>query len=342
MTDPTCSVPSCDRPAPDNAYICPKHTESFERDLGDAPALMGELATTQARQDRTGERGLGRTVRASEPIPFNDSAGHDLRSMQNTFTTWARHVSEERGIELPCPPRPPAGPRCAARCVHTSCALMREADRLADRWPAPGAVAARFLLGHGNVEWIRHRPEAMEIYDELRHAVWSARRAVDSAEPRWYAGQCGAETLTALLLAMAFGGEADRCPTELYARPGASSITCPTCDTVHVAKERQRWLVASAADAQAHAELISRGARALGKKITAAMVRGYAFRGRILERGTDSAGRPLYRFGDVTDTYDLLRRKRAEATLRRAVREAEEIAAAAAEEASASAPGGSA
>jgi hypothetical protein len=31
------------------------------------------------------------------------------------------------------------------------------------------------------------------------------------------------------------------------------------------------------------------------------MIRGYAHRGRILSRGADEIGRPLYRIGDIID-----------------------------------------
>jgi hypothetical protein len=312
LSDPLCALPGCDRPVPDQAYVCPVDAGRLERDLGDVPALAAELVTTWARQARTGERG-GHSRRAAEPLPYDPDASHDLDTLANTVATWARHIAEERGLTgADLEP----GPVCA-RCKHGSCSRL--ADQRARTLPHAGrdpravaTAAARWLLAGRHVEWLRHRPEAPEAWDELRHAIALARRAIDRDQPRWYAGQCGADTIAAQVLAAVFGGPG-RCEAELYARPGATRIVCPDCGTEHDADARQAWLLDSARDVLAHAELIGRAATALGKPITPAMVRGYARPERrlIVERGTDTAGRPLYRVGDVLDQYDRIQAERA-------------------------------
>jgi DNA-directed RNA polymerase subunit RPC12/RpoP len=319
---PLCAVDGCDRPVPDQAYICPEHARWLEGDVGDVPALASELVTTWSRQARTGDRG-GPTRRAAEPpLPYDLGVGRDLATLAGTVASWARHVAEERGLDGT---RLHAGPVCGS-CAHASCAHLvaqRAAvlPRAADDPVAVATVAARWLLAGRHVEWLRHRPEAVEASEELRYAVALARRAIDRAEPRWYAGQCGAVTIATQVVAAVFGCS-DRCQVELYALPGAERIRCPECGSEHLAAERRAWLLESARDVLAHAELIGRAASALGKPITQAMIRGYAARGRIAERGTDVAGRPVYQVGEILDVYDDNQRRRAEAALRRAVVEA--------------------
>lgn len=322
---PLCAVDGCDRPVPDQAYVCPSCASRLEDDLGDVRALVAELDLTRARQDRSGDLGGIGGPRASEPLLYNSDASHDAAAVLNTLTTWVRHIAEERGQSLPHAPRPPArpaGPLCPGiRCRHGSCGRMRAISQLAGRSLSPAAAAARWLLAGGHVEWLRHRPEGPDALDELRHAVSVMRWAVDRGQPRWYAGQCGAETIAVQVVAAVFG-DPPRCQTELYARPGAKVIRCPDCGTAHQTEDRQQWLLDSAREVLAHAELIGRAATALGKPITPSRIRSYAARGRIAERGTDHAGRPLYQVGEVLDVYDDNRRRRAEAVLRKAMVEA--------------------
>lgn len=339
MTAAVCALPGCGRPVPDQAYICPGCGARLERDLGDVPALAAELVTTWARQSRTGDHG-GHSRRAVEPLPYDWAAAHDASTLANAIATWARHVAEQRGLTAADHRRArddlEPGPTCPA-CAHGSCARIagqraqlaalraRLIPEVPDTPQAIAAAAARWLLAGRHVEWLRHRLEGVEAFDELQHAVAVARRAIDRDQPRWYAGQCGADLdapdcpdcgqvhLAERVIAAVFGEpEAARCQAELYARPGAATIRCHECGAAHDTADRQAWLLDSARDVLAHAELIGRAATALGKPITPAMVRGYARPERrlVVARGVDGAGRELYRVGDVLDVYDRIQAER--------------------------------
>ena len=150
-------------------------------------------------------------------------------------------------------------------------------------------VAAGWLRGH--VEWLRHRPEAGEAVDEIAYAVAEARHRVDHHRPdRWYAGPCD-------------------CGRDLYAHPGAATVTCPDCDLTWPVDARREWMLATVADTVATAAEASRALTALGRQVTASMVYNYAARGRIVAVDQDRQGRPLYRIGAVLEAFEQ-RRKR--------------------------------
>jgi hypothetical protein len=255
MTDTLCAV--CGRPVADQAYLCDRDTRMLAVDISEVPGLEPELEVTLTRQDRVGESGGGGvTKRAEEPLPFSAVASEAGYVLTNTLTTWGRHVAEERGV-----PGPQGSPAATE--------------------------AARWFLGH--LEWLRHRPEAAQAYDEITSAVGMVRLVIDRHGSRWYAGPCYAPTA------------AGPCEADLYGRPGATVLRCTECGTDFDAHVRQQWLLEAARDSLAHAELIGRAAPTLGVAITPAMIRGYAFRGRLTHHGHDGAGRPLYRVGDVLD-----------------------------------------
>jgi hypothetical protein len=246
MTDTLCAA--CGRPCPDG-YACSRCAEMTGRDLAAVPGLGVELDVTLTRQDRIGEPGGSGGRRAVEPLPYSTAASAVGWTLTNTVTTWCRHVMEQRGEAVGAPQ------------------------------PGPGAAnAARWLLGH--VEWLRHRPEAAEAFEEIQYAVAQARIVIDQRTPRWYAGPCGAD---------------------LYGLPGAEVIRCRECGTEFDAEARREWLLAAADDTLAHAELIGRAAAALGVEISPADVRWYAASGQIVAHGVSRAGSALYRFGDVLE-----------------------------------------
>jgi hypothetical protein len=142
------------------------------------------------------------------------------------------------------------------------------------------------------LNWLRRHTAAAEAVDEIRSAVILARRTVDRPPARWYAGPCEED----------FQGSP--CTGQLYARPGASEVVCPTCQAIHDVPARREWLRESVKDHLGTAAEISALCRSLlGDLVTAAMIRGYAHRGSIAPHGetVDPRGRtvPLYRLDDV-------------------------------------------
>ena len=231
MTDTLCVV--CGRPVADQAYLCDRETRMLAVDLAEVSGLEPELDVTLSRQDRVGESGGGGvTKRAEEPLPYSAVASEAGYILTNTLTTWARHVAEERGG--PGPGEGPDGPRCATPCQHVSCAAILAA---AEAVRAPAATtAARWLLGPGrHLEWLRHRPEAGEAYDEITSAVGMVRLVIDRHGSRLYAGPCNTP-----------GEDGQVCEADLETRPGARLIRCRTCGAEHDAQHRRDWLLQSA------------------------------------------------------------------------------------------------
>lgn len=246
MTD--CVV--CARPnRVDTAQVCHPCVRRLQASLERAADLAGELETTIARQGRSGDRG-GRVAGAEPPLPVDLGAADSAWAVNNTITTWARHVAEERGLTV----------------TGTD--------------PDPTVLAARWLTGQ--LDWLRHRPEAAEAWDELADACRLLERAVDRAVPRWYAGPCG-------------------CGAELYAAAGADRVHCRTCEVTHDASARKAWLLESARGTLARASLISAALGILGEPVPVGTVWSWASRGRIVARGRDTDGSPMYLVGEVLD-----------------------------------------
>jgi len=133
--------PVCDRPIADTAYVCSTCADQLATDLRDCADLWDESEVTLTRQSRTtggagGDRGLRVTlgpfcrscehpscesavhsqmrarmtgeppISNEEAMPMHYGASEARWAAGNTITTWARHVSEERGIPIPEPPKP--------------------------------------------------------------------------------------------------------------------------------------------------------------------------------------------------------------------------------------------
>lgn len=75
-------------------------------------------------------------------------------------------------------------------------------------------------------------------------------------------------------------------------------VTC-RCGTTWPVEERRTWLLREAEHVLGTATELARALSGLGEHITPSMIRGYAHRRRLANRGTDETGRPLYRLGDV-------------------------------------------
>jgi hypothetical protein len=322
---------------PDSAYVCVTCADSANDALAVVADLITEVQTSIARLARHADRG-GRRVRPDEDttttwssegalrstaLPVNLGARAAYNEAAAAVTAQARTLASERGLVLPgfngygyagppCgvitrpargvryplwnppPAVPPAG-RPTAECHHASCALIRV--RATEH---PVARAARILAAHLN--WLRYRPTADQDLAELETAANTIRRVVDAPPPLWYAGPCWEPT-----------ADGTQCDGELYAFAASGSVRCPLCDVSHPVAERRQWLLEQAVDTLAHAEMLAGALCVLDRKVTSAMIRGYAFRGRIVDHGTDASGRPLYRVGDVLTVLDDIARRKAEA-----------------------------
>lgn len=144
---------------------------------------------------------------------------------------------------------------------------------------------SRWLLRHPH--WIRTHPEAVQLRDEILDAVRRAMRTIDRTPQRSYLGQC-------------------HCGQPLYGHPEQAIAHCRTCDTAWDMAECRAWLLQQMSDQQLTATEMSQALPSwLAKPITPAMIRSWAHRGRIEQRGHRQIGptktAPLYRVGDVLD-----------------------------------------
>jgi len=282
----------CGKPVPDQGYACPGCGDRLARALLQLAELAGEVTVEVAKQARHGARAAAGSP--EPPMPYAPGAADVAWAAGNTVVAWMVHVAERRGVGLPPPAGRPIGPLCPAgwnaapgRCGHGSCDAVRARTR-----QHPIGRAAVWLAGH--VDWLRHRADAPEAFDELHYAAAMVRAAVQGPTDRWYAGPCGEQ----------LPETGEQCAAELYARPGSTVVRCTACGFQHDADARKQWLLDAVEDILAPASMLAAAATSLGRPITAAAIRGYAHRGRLMAKGLDAWARPTYRFGDVLDLID--------------------------------------
>lgn len=251
MTTASCEL--CTEPIIGTAYVCPRCTRPIARRILTAAELYSEMTLVKARQVRYGE--APRLGNGEPAIPVNWDTVIDQGTVHNTMTTWAAHIAGIRGAKLP--------------------GNMSE--------------LIRWIGSPDQITWIRHRPDAEQILDELDYAARIVIRAVDAPREHWYAGPCNE----------------DACTADLYARPDAETIRCHECGVVHDAGDRREWLLDQAEDHLGTATEIARLATAMRTvPVTAAQIRGLAHRGRITPHGVDRLQRATYRVGDVLDAVE--------------------------------------
>jgi hypothetical protein len=263
VTQPTCDL--CGRPLPDQGFVCSKCAEVVGVDLARIIDLAPEVEITVAKLARVGTS-LGGGTR-ERPLPFDAQAADRADALRNTLSTWARHVAESIGVQIPARRPGELGAQQAARFLG---------DRL---------------------NWIRHHQEAAKCFGDLSDAARELERLVGRPRDHWYAGACWAD-----LGELDEAGDPLRCPQELYAPKGARTVRCRFCGAEHDADARRQWLLDQVKDQLLHAEWIARALMGFGlEQVTSSRIRGYAHRGRLAEHGHDQAGRPMYRVGDVLD-----------------------------------------
>ncbi|MGL5910610.1 MAG: hypothetical protein ACRCZP_11455 [Phycicoccus sp.] len=175
-------------------------------------------------------------------------------------------------------------------------AARHDLDQLIRHWattinrtgiPAPTDTTtpalATWLANHTTT--LATHQDAATLVDDLTTKTGAAVRVIDIADVRWYAGPCPTQN----------------CNTDLYGRGTAPTIVCPTCWTTLDATDRKTWLRDTTRDRLAGATFIASALTGLGTAVPATTIRKWASRGRLLARGNDPDGIPLYRVGDVLE-----------------------------------------
>lgn len=307
----------CDRP--DQAYACDHCTRPLHRQLIQVAAVADDVLTTITRTDRMPACGGNEratfipepptTTAGGKPaqpnwliedrptmaagalrptgLPVNLAASDRAHAAQNTITTWARLIIDERGLTVRERPTLTAGPGCVRpRCGHPSCHRIRASREAARRYGDLSQVSHAALLIAQHLDWLRHRPHIEQALPELEDACRDLVRVVDRPPDLELVGACD-------------------CGVRLYGKRGGTWITCRGCGQLHHAPSRwdaawqqaQEQLV-TAAEAVAlmlHEKLIT--TRAQPRK----RINQWAHRGQIAQHGTNDRGEAVYRYGDIAD-----------------------------------------
>lgn len=330
MSEPECAI--CGRPT--DAPVCHPDALSASQALAGAAGHAEDAETVIARQTHYGSAHPGRPgevqpdadgvleVNRRNPlmafawqasierpkrgalrpgkIPPDLAAADAYDDIANTITTWARHICETRGVELPAR-RPLLGPLCdqGYDCPHPSCAGVRF------RKP-PAAVGEAALWLATQAEWLRHRPEAAEAFDELTDACSRLARLVDRpGAGEQLVGMCD-------------------CGKILYAPHGRTHVVCPepTCalrwnvnESRDILRTALRGKLFTAAEAGWFAAYWDERTSEQIRKL----INKWSERGRLTVHG-EIDGDPTFLFGDVIDRL-------AQSPRRAATREAAEMGA---------------
>lgn len=142
----------CTAPAP-SAFLCTTCSIALRIDLGDVPALLGDLDITACRLDHITTNG-GRGG-AEQPLPYKSQATEAIYVLRTTLTVW---------------------------CTELGHMALRQTST---------ADLATWM--HRNLDLVRGHEEAAQIHDEVTYAVREARRVIDRPQDRrMFLGRCGA------------------------------------------------------------------------------------------------------------------------------------------------------
>lgn len=320
MTNTLCVV-GCGQPA--ETDMCNVCWSNLRRQLESIPVLLDELDVTVTKQAKISAGGIGFVTGNPETaLPIHLGASTAAAELRDKLSSWVRDLWEchapRWAVCLGCGAKCPAG-----REEHNP---AFEGIECRGRWESRLDVLdiiahpiplARWIMRHPS--WVQSHPAAMELHDELTSTIQHAKRLIYGPGDRVYLGQCWGEL-----------PDDELCLADVYGLQGRSKVACPSCGHEWDMKKRRQWLLEELKDEELTATGMSRALPVyLDRKLTAAMVRGYAFRGRLAVRsfGEDD-GLPRYRVGDLMELLDKIAVEEAAAALAAiAAREAEELAA---------------
>jgi hypothetical protein len=172
--------------------------------------------------------------------------------------------------------------------------------------PTTPSRAAQRLLGALQVVVVH--PEAATVVEAVRDVVTEGTEAVDHPRVLLWLGVCHAAVYDVHTTDVV--GE---CLGDLYATADDTAVVCRACGARHDARDRRWALLASARRHELNATALAKACRAYGVTTTPSVVRNLAARDQLTPAGTDAAGHPTYRVGDVLDVLrERLERDRAQ------------------------------
>lgn len=205
MTQNDCVI--CGRPAPDGWACVACAVDRPRQLLAEIQDMLPAALDVAHRQARHGTS-AGGSGKPGSALPLDLGATARLDGVRTALTTWARHIAEIRGVEIPDPPtvEPVRGPTCARpyACDHESCRTVREPHRAI----SDAEHAAAWLAAH--CEWMRHRPQCAEFLEDVEAAHRIIRSIAEPGQHRVIVGLCD-------------------CGKTLYAIAGRQTVTCKDC-----------------------------------------------------------------------------------------------------------------
>lgn len=338
MTAVTCVVCQADT----DALLCTRCTAEVERALGEMPALLTELEITATRQDRGTGTALyamrrtrlwhealtadadasdvpaaalrsrdGHKTLPTTPWPLSWDAANLAWTVRNTLGTWARHLTETRGLQLDMPPTI-TGP-VHAWCMHESCDQIRDGHRRDVRITA-------WLMR--NLDAIRLDEAAGEIHAAITSDRLEILAAIDRKDPDIYAGRCDATDVRTDLEAGVIRAVVGTCGAELYARFGDTEVKCGACGQLYDLAQRKQYLAERVDDEWARPHVIANALTSLDEPVRPDTLRKWIERDEkladraeppyplVLRVGTDDDGHALYRVGDVRARIAAMKERR--------------------------------
>lgn len=245
----------------DHGTVCAPCVGALAADLracwptGDLHGLDVDLDITIAKMDVFPRSGGGGKP-TETPLPINDAASDARRYLHGMLSTWCRVILDDHGGQAP-------------------------ADTIAGM--------AKFL--HSQTTLIRTAEWGDSCVEEIRDAVWQARRAVDRPAERIYAGPCPA------------------CEAAVYGIAGRDKAWCRTegCEGFVDDPQARREAAVRAAVKAAPGKTVTAAeaamaSRALGRPITDRAVRKMAAEGKITPVSTQRPARFL--LGDILAVLD--------------------------------------
>lgn len=291
--------PSCGNPSRDGG-LCEDDTKRLRDTLTAAPGLLDDLDTSASRQS---VHSTGKGARSAErPLPVNFKASELRDGYAALLVSWAMAVGDEGDPTL----------------------------------QGGGRECAHWLLY--NLAAVRVHEAADAILDEIVTQARACWRAVDAPLDLVPLGECGApikvsgDPCLCSCQHRPHGPGCDlpggcgslgcvdgwrtyevRCDRRLTVEVGQTVVTCRNCSTTHDVRRRRDEALGDSAYLEGLPSQLAGVLTALGMKCSAAMIRGFAARGRIKAKHTDGV-RTWYRLGDVHEAWLASREPEAKAS----------------------------
>lgn len=298
MSDPICA--RCERPMRhDQAVVCSQCGHLLRRDLDEARRIAGDINLTVARlahvvrfgqsiQDE-GDDGwyAGDNALEPTPLPVHLYAAERHDAAVGELSTWARHIAEERGEQIPVW-RPCEHEVCISRLTRAHIRLPGPLCEAAVTRTRPHPLDRLCTYLGERVEWLRHRPEADEAWTAIAAACHAVVSVIDRHDIGELVGLCP-------------------CGTWLYGVTGADTVTCRRCGTGYLVAASRAQMAEDLRDRAVTASEAARAAVYLGVIPDAGRLRKLVWdwcdRGHLVPVDEDPRykGPPRYLLGHVLD-----------------------------------------